>query len=137
MQLLLIAALAFAGAVAVFALQNAHVVSIRFFGWEREASVAIISLGSAALGALCAILTGLVRQLGVGLKNRQLRAELAKLQRELEEERKERRELAAELERVRERALGRSRADALPESGVFPRQGGGVPGEPPEPPASR
>lgn len=101
MQLLLVAALAFASVVAVFALQNAQTVIIRFFGWEREASVALISLGAAGLGALCAVLTGFVRQLGAGLRQRQLRLELERLQAELEEERQAKSALAAELERAR------------------------------------
>jgi len=125
MQLLLVAALAFASVVAVFALQNSQMVPIRFFGWERETSVAIIALGSAAIGALCAFLAGLVRQLGAGLRNRQLRLEVGRLQRELEEERHAKDALVAELERAKEQAhhvlttaTGAEREPVSPQAGL-------------------
>nr|MBO2483901.1 hypothetical protein [Bacillota bacterium] len=119
MQLLLVAALAFATVVAVFALQNAQMVPIRFFGWERETSVAVISLVAAALGAACALLAGLVRQLGAGLKNRQLRLEVGRLQRELEEERSAKEALVNELEQAKAAlaAVQAAMASPAPEGG--------------------
>lgn len=100
MQLLLVLALVFASFVALFALQNAQTVPIRFFAWERETSIAVIALSAAALGALSAALAGLVRQLAAGLRNRQLKGELARAKRDLDA-------AAAEIEKVREE-LGRA-----------------------------
>lgn len=102
MQFLLVAALIFASVVAVFALQNAQAVPIRFFAWERETSVAVISLGAAVVGALAAVLAGLVRQVALGLRHRQLKAELGRVQKELEEERMTKEALLAELARLKD-----------------------------------
>lgn len=114
LQLLLVAALVFASVVAVFALQNAQTVPIRFFGWERETSVAVIALGAAAVGALFAVLAGLVRQLGAGLRTRHLKAELGRLQRELDEERKAKDALVAKLEEAREANRASGQQERLP-----------------------
>lgn len=112
LQLLLVAALIFASVVAVFALQNAQTVPIRFFGWERETSVAVIALGAAAVGALSAVLAGLVRQLSAGLRNRHLKAELGRVQRELDDERQAKEALLTELERVK--AISQVTRDTAP-----------------------
>lgn len=85
MQILLVLALVFASFVAVFALQNAQTVPIRFFAWERETSIAVIVLAAAAVGALSAVLAGLVRQLRSGLRYRQLKSELARTRKELDD----------------------------------------------------
>jgi len=93
-QTLIVLALVFASFVAIFALQNAQTVPIRIFAWERETSVAVIVLAAAAFGALTAVLAGLVRQVRAGIRIRQLRGELAKVNKLLAEER----ERAGELE---------------------------------------
>lgn len=128
MQLLLVAALIFASVVAVFALQNAQAVPIRFFGWERETSVAVIALGAAAVGALSTVLAGLFRQVGMGLRTRHLRAEVDRLQRELEEERSAKSALIAELEEARKASL------ANKEQGETGDVGARVPEEQPDAP---
>lgn len=84
MQILLVLALVFASFVALFALQNAQTVPIRFFTWERETSIAVIALAAAAVGALSATLAGMMRQLAMGLRQRQLKGELARAQKALE-----------------------------------------------------
>lgn len=96
--MLIVLALVFASFVAIFALQNAQTVSIRIFAWERETSVAVIVLATAAIGALSAVLGGLVRQLKAGIRFRHLRAELAKANRLLEEERERVRALESRLD---------------------------------------
>lgn len=113
MQLLLVAALIFASIVAVFALQNAQTVPIRFFAWERETSVAVIALGAAIVGALAAVLAGLIRQVALGLRHRQLKAELGRVQGELDEERETKQALLSELARV-QAALQEAEAAPLP-----------------------
>lgn len=113
MQLLLVAALIFASIVAVFALQNAQTVPIRFFAWERETSVAVIALGAAIVGALAAVLAGLIRQVALGLRHRQLKAELGRVQSELDEERETKQALLSELARV-QAALQEAEAAPLP-----------------------
>ena len=82
--MLIVLALIFASFVAIFALQNAQTVPIRVFAWERETSIAVIALSAAALGALSAVLAGLVRQLALGLRNRHLKGELARTKKELD-----------------------------------------------------
>lgn len=79
LQYLLVAALVFASFVAVFALQNAQTVPMRFFAWERETSVAVIALAAAAVGALSATLAGSFRQVAAGFRLRQVKAELERV----------------------------------------------------------
>lgn len=98
MQILIVLALVFASFVAIFALQNAQTVPIRIFTWERETSVAVIVLATAAIGALSAVLAGVVRQFKAGIRLRQVRGELAKVSRLLEEERERATDLQSRLD---------------------------------------
>lgn len=82
-QLLLVVALLFALAVAVFAVQNAEPISFRLFGWQSETSLVFVVLGAAAAGAVTAGLIGLVRQIKSSLRIRQLQARVQKLEQEL------------------------------------------------------
>jgi len=59
-QLIYLLVTLFALAIAVFALQNAEPVKVQFLRWTFESSVAVVTLGSAALGALIAMGLGLV-----------------------------------------------------------------------------
>lgn len=93
MQLLLVVALVFASFVALFALQNAQTVSIRFFSWAAETSVAVVALASAALGAVGAVLAGFLRRVAIGIQLRQVKAELARAERRASELEKEKSEL--------------------------------------------
>lgn len=97
MQLLLVVALVFASFVALFALQNAQAVEIRFFHWAAETSVAVIALASAAFGAVSAVLAGLGRRLAAGLRLRHLKGELARAEKRLGELEREREELERRL----------------------------------------
>jgi uncharacterized integral membrane protein len=45
-------------AVALFALQNADPVTLRFLHWQFQSSVAVVTLGATAAGALIAGLMG-------------------------------------------------------------------------------
>jgi uncharacterized integral membrane protein len=45
--------------VAVFALQNPDAVTLRFLSWQVESSVAILTFGAAATGAVIAALLAL------------------------------------------------------------------------------
>ena len=57
MERKIILVLLFALIIAVFAIQNATIVPVRFFTWERDISLAFILLGAIVIGAL---LMGLV-----------------------------------------------------------------------------
>jgi uncharacterized integral membrane protein len=50
-------------AVAVFAFQNPDAVTIRFLHWQLSASVAVVTIASAATGALAAALASLAARL--------------------------------------------------------------------------
>lgn len=45
-------------AVAIFALQNAEPVTVRFLHWQIHSSVAVVTLAATAVGALIAALLG-------------------------------------------------------------------------------
>ena len=50
-------------AVAVFAFQNPDAVTVRFLYWQLSASVAVVTIASAATGALAAALASLAARL--------------------------------------------------------------------------
>jgi len=60
MQLIYLLVTLFALAIALFALQNAEPVKVQFLRWTFESSVAVVTLGSAAVGALIVMGLGLV-----------------------------------------------------------------------------
>lgn len=82
--------LVFVFLVALFALQNAEAVAIRFFFWQfPRVSLALVILGSLLAGALLAFLFGLRRQLRLARQlraclreNEDLRAALARTQKQ-------------------------------------------------------
>ena len=57
-------------AVALFALQNAQAVTVRFLAWQLESSVAILTLAAMAVGALAAGLLSLATRLKRWTRNR-------------------------------------------------------------------
>ncbi len=58
-QAALVLSLLLATAVALFAIQNAAPVAIRFGFWSVDTSLVVVILVAAALGAVCASLLGL------------------------------------------------------------------------------
>jgi len=50
-------------AVAIFALENAQAVTVRFLFWQLESSVAVVTLAATAIGVLIAGLVGLATRL--------------------------------------------------------------------------
>jgi len=50
-------------AVAIFALENAQAVTVRFLYWQLHSSVAVVTLAATAAGALVAGLFGLASRL--------------------------------------------------------------------------
>lgn len=58
-QAYFIAGLILGLAIAVFALQNTMAVEVRFLIWQVSGSLAVVVLGSAAAGALVALLFGI------------------------------------------------------------------------------
>ena len=59
MQVLLAVVAVLLLAVAIFAFQNPDAVTVRFLHWQLSASVAVVTIASAATGALAAALTSL------------------------------------------------------------------------------
>ena len=50
-------------AIAIFALENAQAVTVRFLYWQLQSSVAVVTLAATAAGVLIAGLIGLVSRL--------------------------------------------------------------------------
>lgn len=86
MQIYFVAALVFAVLVAILAIQNSTPVNIQFFWWEIEQiSQVLVILGSAAVGALAVLFTGLGKQVRLLWQVRQLTQQNARLKEENEE----------------------------------------------------
>lgn len=83
MQLLLVVALLFALAVAVFAVQNAEDIVVQLFTFEFETSLVIVVLAAAAAGALTAGIIGIVRNVRSAVRGRQLQGQVTKLERQV------------------------------------------------------
>ncbi|OIQ61270.1 hypothetical protein MOTE_03460 [Moorella thermoacetica] len=80
MQIYSLLAILFALLVAVFAVQNAVAVNIKFLAWQFPGiSLVLVILGSAAFGALVVFLLGVVRQVRVNREIRQLKHENRRL----------------------------------------------------------
>lgn len=71
-----IVSLIFAIIVAIFAIQNAGSVEVRFFFSEFTISQAVVILGSAIIGAIIVVLLGLIKQIKQNLKIKQLNKEV-------------------------------------------------------------
>jgi len=69
MQLTMVMAALFALSVAVFAVQNAAPVDVRFFFWQfRSVSLVLVILGSLLIGALIIFLVNLVKLISLKRK---------------------------------------------------------------------
>jgi len=89
MQFYLVSALVFSLLVAIFAVQNTDIVTIRFLTFQSSVSLVLVILGSAAIGALALFFLSLFRQVGNWMLIRQLthqKQELEKQVMRLEEE---------------------------------------------------
>lgn len=85
-QVYWITALLFALIVAIFAIQNAEVVNIRFLGWQfQNISLVLVILGSASAGALFLFILGTIKQLSLALKLKEAENKIRKLENQLKE----------------------------------------------------
>jgi len=100
--LYLIAGLIFALLVAIFAVQNAQPVPVRFLVWGLEVPLALVIVGMAAAGGLLVGLTVLVRQVGLGFRLWNARAEHRRLEGERRQLEERLQTLKTELEELRE-----------------------------------
>ncbi|MGE5483939.1 MAG: LapA family protein [Ignavibacteriales bacterium] len=75
----------FALAVALFAVQNSATVSIRVVAWMVETSLVLVIIGSAALGAVSAMLLGLPGTIRLRLKVREYEGKVKRLEAEVKE----------------------------------------------------
>jgi uncharacterized integral membrane protein len=84
MRFYLILGLLFALLVAVFAVQNATLVDIRFLGWEfKKISLALVVLGAAAGGALMVFILSLGREVRHAWRMRELSSQNLRLSQRL------------------------------------------------------
>lgn len=82
-QLYLLFALLLTTLVAIFALQNAEQVTIRFLVWTFQTSVVIVILMSAGMGALLAALVSLPQTLKAKRRLRESEKRLDRLNKQL------------------------------------------------------
>jgi uncharacterized integral membrane protein len=73
--------------VAIFAVQNALPVEIRFLSWQLSISVALLTIGATIAGAVFLALIALFRQVGMGLKLWDERAKTQRAATDLEQAR--------------------------------------------------
>ncbi len=88
-------------AVAVFALQNAHLVPVTLLGWQFDWPLAGVVLVTVAAGALLVFLTALIRQVGLSLKVRDASGRLRKAENELAQARSEMEKIRAEIGHIK------------------------------------
>lgn len=85
-QVYWIVALLFALMVAIFAIQNAEVVDIRFLGWQfQNISLVLVILGSTAIGALLLFILGTIKQVPMTFKLKEAEGRIRKLESQLKE----------------------------------------------------
>ncbi len=82
-QLYLMLALLLTTLVAIFALQNADEVTVRFLVWTFQTSVVIVILTSAGMGALLATLLSLPQTLRARRRMKESEEKLERLSRQL------------------------------------------------------
>ena len=85
MQFTFIISLVFAIFIAIFAVMNSGVVAINLFFSKFETSLAIVILGSAALGAIIIYLVGTINKFKSSRKIKELEKKVLKLEGELAE----------------------------------------------------
>ncbi|KUK40957.1 MAG: hypothetical protein XD69_0998 [Clostridia bacterium 62_21] len=83
MQFYFLLGLLFALCIALFAVQNATPVDIRFLAWSFPSiSLSLVILGAVAAGAVATMLLGVGRQYRAGRRIRELTARVAQMERE-------------------------------------------------------
>ncbi len=81
LQVVLVLALVFAVAIAVFAVQNTTPVAVSFLTWRADGVAAsVLVLIAAALGAAVTLLLGVFREIQLRLRLRALTREVSSLQ---------------------------------------------------------
>jgi uncharacterized integral membrane protein len=85
MQFYLVSALVFALIVAIFSINNPNTVSVNFLVWSFQAPLVLIILSSAVFGAVVIFLLGIVKQIGLIRKVKNLENTNKKVSQELEE----------------------------------------------------
>ena len=84
MQFYWILSLLFALIVALFAIQNAEAVDIRFLTWQfKDISLVLVILGSAVAGAVILFIVGAMKQVKMAWKIREAEGKIRKLEIEL------------------------------------------------------
>ncbi|NLC77844.1 MAG: LapA family protein [Clostridia bacterium] len=103
-QVYWIVAFIFALIVAVFAIQNAEVVNIRFLRWQFESiSLVLVIIGSAAVGAFLFFILGTIKQVTMTLRLKEAEGKIRKLESQLAElQQQQQKEEAATEEQVRD-----------------------------------
>lgn len=76
MPFFVILAVALAAVSAIFAIQNAGIITVSFLGWEWEASLALILILSLGVGIVIGYLAGLPSTFRKASQLRQMRREL-------------------------------------------------------------
>lgn len=84
MEFKFIVSLIFAVLVAIFAIQNAGSVDVKFFFAHFRISQAVVILASAIIGAIIAVLLGLIKQIKQRMKIKQLTKEVDNLNKDKE-----------------------------------------------------
>jgi len=85
MQLIIIISMFFALIIAIFALQNASVITINFLWYEKNMSQALVILGSTLVGILIMLPFDIIRRIKTGIKINELNNRIRKLNEELEQ----------------------------------------------------
>ena len=104
MAVYLIIALIFGLSVATFAVQNSSTVLVRFLGWQAEASVVVIMLSSAAVGAILMGIAAGIHQVRLNIRLRQSEARKRRLEADVDEMQRELDRVEREVERLRRQA---------------------------------
>jgi len=85
MQLIVIISMLFALLIAIFAIQNASVITINFLWYEKNMSQALVILGSTLVGILIMLPFDLIRRIKTSIKINELNNRIRKLNEELEQ----------------------------------------------------
>ncbi len=102
LTLMFIAILLTAVAIAFFAAQNPVELTVRFFGWYAETSLAVVVVMSMAAGGLLVGVITMVRGLLFGFRHREALSRVERLQKDNEELSHQNQELTRQIEALEE-----------------------------------